>query len=146
MILSEYDRRWAEIRFYQYCIEMYEYRHQAIDILDYADMVCNLGDINSTTIKTLIRTMLNDTYYQATKREIILLGDIEGLSSVQIGNYLNMSRQGVNKYVRTHKELFSPLPRCSIDDDYEIVKFLNTLDRLKEIGTLGYGTTNEKAV
>lgn len=146
MILSEYDRRWAEVRFYQYCTEMYEYRHQAIDILDYADMICKLGDVDSITIKTLIRTMLNDTYYQATKREIILLGEVEGLSTVQIGHYLNMTRQGISKYINTHKELFSPLPRCSIDDDYEIIKFLNTLDKIRDIGSLGNGTTDKKAI
>ena len=90
--------------------------------------------------------MLNDTYYQATKREIILLGEIEGMSTVQIGKYLNMTRQGINKYIKTHKDLFSPLPRCSIDDDYEIIKFLNTLDRISTIGNLGHGTTDKEAI
>lgn len=146
MILSEYDRRWAEVRFYQYCTEMYKYRHQSIDILDYADAICLLGDIDSTAIKTLIRTMLNDTYYQATKREIILLGEKEGLSTVQLGKYLGVSRQSISKYITTNKNLFTPLPRCSIDDDYLIIKFLNTLDKLKEIGNLGYGTTNKETI
>ena len=86
--------------------------------------------------------MLSDTYYQASKREIILIGSVKGLTAVKLGKYLNMTRQGVNKYIKTNLDTFTPLPRCSIDDDHEIIKFLETLDKLKEIGTLGYGTTN----
>lgn len=142
MILSEYDRRWAEIRLYQFCIETYDLRQQSIDIFDYTDTICKLGDIDITTIKTIIRTMLSDTYYQASKREIILIGSVKGLTAVKLGKYLNMTRQGVNKYIKTNLDTFTPLPRCSIDDDHEIIKFLETLDKLKEIGTLGYGTTN----
>ena len=146
MILSEFDRRWAEIRLYQFCTETYALRQQSIDIFDYTDAICKLGDIDATTIKLIIRTMLSDTYYQASKREIILIGTLKGMSTVELGKYLNMTRQGVNKYVRTNLDTFTPLPRCTIDDDHEIIKFLQTLDKLKEIGTLGYGTTNESAV
>ena len=37
MILSEHERRWAEIRFYQYCVNVYAIRHKTIDIVEYTD-------------------------------------------------------------------------------------------------------------
>ena len=142
MILSEYDRRWAEVRLYEFCRETYAIRHKSIDIMDLAGIICDLGDINATAIKTIIRTMMNDTYYQSSRREIILLGHIKGLSSSELGEYLNMTRQGVSKFVRTNLNTYTPLPRLSIDDDCIIMGFLDALDKLKAIGTLGYGTTN----
>lgn len=142
MILSEYDRRWVEIRFYQFCAETYKIRRKTIDIINYADAICDLGDADKNRIRKLIQTMLNDTYYQSSKRDIILLSHIKGLSSVQIAEYLNMTRQGVRKYINNNLELYTPLPRCGIDDDYEIVKFLKTLDNLNSAGRYGNGTIN----
>lgn len=142
MILSEYDRRWVEVRFYQFCAETYKIRRKTIDIINYADAICDLGDADKNRIRKLIQTMLNDTYYQSSKRDIILLSHIKGLSSVQIAEYLNMTRQGVRKYINNNLELYTPLPRCGIDDDYEIVKFLKTLDNLNSAGRYGNGTIN----
>lgn len=142
MILSEFDRRWAEIRLYQYCTDTYALRKQSIDIMDYTDTICKFAEIDAHTIKTIIRTMLNDTYYQASKREIILIGTLKGLSTVELGKYLNMTRQGVSKYIKQNMDTFTPLPRCNVEDDHAIIKFLQTLDKLKDIGRLGYGTTD----
>ena len=142
MILSEHTRRWAEIRFYQYCVNVYGIRHKTIDIVEYTETVCNLGDVNSKTIKKLINIMLNDTYYQSTKREVILLAHTHGYTDKQIAEELSMTKQGVNKYIKTNLESFTPLPRCGIDEDTELVKFIETLDKLKDVGTLKNGTTD----
>lgn len=141
MILSEYDRRWAEIRLYQFCLDIYAIRHQSIDIFDYVDLICSFADIDKKQIKPLIRVMLQDTYYQANKREIIMIGTVKGLSANNISNYIGMSRQGVTQFIERNKGTFTPFPRCSVADDEMIIKFINTVDKLKEIGRLGYGTT-----
>lgn len=142
MILSEYGRRWAEVRFYQFLVETYELRHKSIDIVNIADTICELGDANPNRIRALMNTMLNDTYYRPSKREIILLGKKEGMSTLQIADYMKTSRQAIAQYIKRNDDIFSPLPRCQIDDDYEIVKFLQTLEKIHGIGTLGHGTIN----
>lgn len=86
--------------------------------------------------------MLGDTYYQATKREIILIGNAKGLAANYLGKYIGMSRQGVTQFIERNKDTFVPFPRCSIDNDHEIVKFLQTLDKLRAIGSFGDGTIN----
>ena len=146
MILSEYDRRWAEVRFYEFCRETYAVNQKSIDILDYAELICSFGNIDAHSIKTIIRTMMNDTYYRASKREIILLAHIQKIPTTKIGKYLEMSRQGVNKYIRCNIDNFTPLPRCNIEDDTNIVKFLNTLDKIRTIGSLNNGTTDKEAI
>lgn len=142
MILSEYDRRWAEIRIYQYCLDVYKVRQRSMDIFDCVSMVCDFGEIDTHELKPLIQTMLNDTYYQPTKREIILIGHAKGYAANYLGKHVNMSRQGVTQFIDRNKELFTPLPRCSLDDDYLIIKFLSTLDTLRKLGSLGDGTIN----
>ena len=109
-------------------------------------MVCNFGDIDAQSIKVIIRLMMSDTYYRASKREIILLGHLQGVPTAQIGSYLEMTRQGVSKYIKCNIDTFTPLPRCNIEDDHLIIKFLQTLDKLKTIGSLGNGTTNKETV
>lgn len=146
MILSEYDRRWAEVRFYEFCKETYALRKRSIDILDYADMICNFGDLDAQSIKVIIRQMMSDTYYRASKREIILLGHMQGMSTVALGNYLEMTRQGISKYLKSNLDTFTPLPRCNIEDDHLIIKFLQTLEKIKTIGSLNNGTTNKEPV
>ena len=142
MILSEYDRRWVEIRFYQFCIETYARRHNTMDIINYAETICSMGEADWQAIRSTIQAMMNDTYYQASKRELILIAERKGMSTVQIGKYLNMTRQGISKYINIHKDTFTPLPRCGIDIDHELVKFLQTLDQIHEIGYYGNGTIN----
>lgn len=142
MILSEYDRRWAEIRLYHFCLDVYRIRNKSIDIMDMVNMICDIGDIDSSAMKPIIQTMLTDTYYQSTKREVILIGAKKGLAANSISKWLGMSRQGVAKYLNRNEEEFTPIPRLNIDDDHLIVKFLITLDKLKDVGKLGYGTFN----
>ena len=142
MILSEYDRRWAEIRIYQYCLDIYKVRQKSIYIFDCVNIICDFGEINPQELKPLIQTMLNDTYYQPTKREIILIGHAKGLAANYLSKHVGMTRQGVTQFIDRNKDLFTPLPRCSLDNDYLIVKFLSTLDKLRKLGSLGDGTTN----
>ena len=136
MILSEYQRRWAEVRFYQYCVKVYEIRNKSIDIIEFTEAICNLGEANFKTMKKLIGVMLNDTYYQSTKRDLILLAHMHGKTDREISEIIGMSRQGVHKYIDTNLETYIPLPRCGIDEDTELVKFLETLDKIKNIGKL----------
>lgn len=146
MILSEYDRRWAEIRLYRYCTEVYNFRHQSIDIFECIDMICDFADVEKSDIKLIAQAFLSDTYYRASKREIIIIGHTLGVPITHIADYLGMTRQGVSKYLKLNKDTFIPLPRCNLEDDYKIVKFLQTLDKLRKLGSLGDGTINESPI
>ncbi len=142
MILSEYDRRWAEIRIYRYCIDVYKIRQRSMDIFDCVGMICEFGEIDTHQLKPLLQTMLNDTYYQPSKREIIMIGTAKGYSANYLSKHVGMSRQGVTQFIERNKDTFTPLPRCGLDDDYLILKFLQTLEKIRKIGSLGDATTH----
>lgn len=134
MILSEHTRRWAEVRLYQFCSDIYKSRNKTIDIIETADMIAKLGGADTNIIKNIINRMLNDTYFQATQRETILLAHLHNRRDVEIADYLQITRQGVHKFIKTNLESFTPIPRCDLKEDQEIIKFLNALDTLKGIG------------
>lgn len=142
MILSEYDRRWAEIRLYRYCLGIFSLRNRSIDIIDSIDHVCALGDMDATRIRPIVQNMMHDTYYQTSKREMILIGHAKGLQPTVLGKFVGMTRQGVDQYIKRNQELFTPIPRCNLEDDYSIIEFLKILDRITEVENLGYGTIN----
>lgn len=142
MILSEHARRWAEVRLYQFCLDMYKIRNKSIDIIDFADLISGIGNINQKQIRYAIQKMLNDTYFQPTKRDIILLAHLNGFTGAQIAGYVGITRQGVNKYVRDNLEDYTPIPRFQIDEDNEIVKFIETLDKIELVGNIKHGSIN----
>ncbi len=142
MILSEYDRRWAEIRLYRFCLGIFELRNKSIDIIDSIDHICNLGDLDASKIKPIVQCMMNDTYYQTSRREMVLIGHAKGLGPTELGKFVGMTRQGIDQYIKRNQELFTPIPRCNLEADYEIVKFLKVLDKVSEVESLGHGTIN----
>lgn len=134
MILSEHTRRWAEVRLYQFCTGIYNYRNKTVDIYEVANTIALLGNADPNIIKKIINSMLNDTYYQATRRETILLAHLHSRKTSEIADYMEVSKQAINKYIRANLETFTPIPRCEIKEDQEIIKFLNALDSIKGIG------------
>ena len=94
-------------------------------------------DIDADRIKPIVRVMLSDTYYQSSKREIILLGTSMKIPANQIAKYLNVSRQNIAQYIERNKELYLPQPRCNIEDDYLIFEFMEAVEKFKEIGKIG---------
>lgn len=142
MILSEHERRWVEVQFHQYCADVYAVRNKSIDIIDFSESVCALGEANPKVIRNVIGRMLNDTYYQSTKRDIILLAHLHGKDNAYIGKLISMSRQGVSKYIKANLDGYTPLPRCGIDEDTEIYKFIKTLEKIKHLGAFTDGSVN----
>lgn len=133
-MLSEHKRRWVEIQLYLFCIELYNKRRKTIDIIDVIEILCRFGEVNFQTIKTIINSMLNDTYYQPHRREIILLGHLNKISDRELGSHLNLSRQAIHKYVQTELDTFTPVPRCNPNDDHEIAKLIDAIQYLKKAG------------
>ena len=136
MIISEHERRWIEICFYQFCIGMYSIRQKSIDMIDMADAICLLADIDNNKIRMLINQMMHDTYYTPTKREIILIAHLKGYSSSEINQMLEkkITRQGINKFIKENLKSFVPIPRCEVEDDRLLYKFIMTFNKVKNIG------------
>jgi hypothetical protein len=134
MILSEYQRRWDEIRLYYFIKDVFQMRKDTMDVVTAAEAICNLGDAKLSVIRQVITKILNDPYFIPYKTEIIILGHIQGVSDAKIAEIMGITRQGVYKHIKKNAEEYEPYPKCSIDESYEINKFLTTLNKLKNIG------------
>lgn len=134
MILSEHERRWVEVRFYHFMMDLYRVRNKSVDIVDVVECICVIGRLNLQLIKKVVNMMLSDQYYQPQKREIILLGHLHHIAHRDLGKYLGISRQSVFRYVQANLDTYTPIPRCDIDADIELDKFIKTWDKVRKAG------------
>ena len=78
--------------------------------------------------------MLSDPYYMPVENEMIMAAYINEYPMANIAAYLHKTRQYVYKVVNRDKEKFAFIPKCDIDEDEQLVKFLDLLDLLKKAG------------
>lgn len=134
MILSEYTRRWYEVRFYYFCLDIYQHRHNILDIIYAIEAICQIGDVEVKDIKRLTTGMINDPYYKPNQIELVLLANMHGIKTKEIADYLGITKQAVNEYMRRHKPDFYPTPRYSLNEDIIFGKFLEQIDVIKKAG------------
>lgn len=144
MILSEYERRWVEVKFYHFMTDLYAIRNKTVDIIDVIEMVCQIGKLNTNLIKKVANGMLSDTYYQPNRREILLLGHLHKISNEDLGNYIGISRQNAWKYIKNNIDNYVPIPRCQPDTDAELEKFLKVWSKIRSAGL--YVNTDENTI
>lgn len=134
MILSEHTRRWLEVRFYQFCADIYKFRHKTIDIINVIETICQMSGTSFSSMKALTGPMLNDPYYQPTREEFVVLANLHGIKTREIANYMKRSPQAINEMLRTHKNSYYPSPRLSIDQDKVLSQFMDAADKIKKAG------------
>lgn len=134
MILSEYTRRWYEVRFYYFCLDIYRNRKNILDIIYAIEAICQIGDVKVKDVKRLTSGMINDPYYKPNKIELVLLASMHGVKDKDIAEYLKISKQAVNEFKRRHQPDFYPTPRYSIEEDIIFGQFLEQLDTIKKAG------------
>lgn len=145
MILSEYQRRWSEIQMYYFVKDMFNIHKDSADVVAATDAICKIGKVNTGTVRTVITKMLNDPYFIPYSSEVIILGRIQGMSDIELARLMKMSRQGIYKHVKYHKENYEPYPRYEIDEDQELYKFLETWNTVRKAGIV-YDNSNKSAV
>ena len=134
MILSSVEMRWAEIKFYTFCNEIYKVNNDMIDLVYAIETICRLGKLDPKPIKSLAGKLLADPYYSPSRAEIIQLGRLIGYSFVDLGKMLNNSRQGVRQILERQKDKYYPSPKLQTYEDQRLIKFNEQLDKLQKVG------------
>lgn len=134
MILTDFKRRWAEIRFYYFCYDIYKIKKNMLDVVYVVEAISQIGTFKVSQIKTIAGKMLSDPYYMPVENEMIMAAYINEYPMANIAAYLHKTRQYVYKVVNRDKEKFAFIPKCDIDEDEQLVKFLDLLDLLKKAG------------
>ena len=134
MILNDLTRRWYEVKFYYYCLDVYHIRKDMLDVMGIVEAIAQIGKFNTITIKQLAGKMISDPYYLPLKDELILLCAIQNYTQKEIAKLTGKSQQTISRIIKTKAKIYTPFPRFDIDEDNEIVKFLDLVDIFKKVG------------
>ena len=134
MILNDLTRRWYEVKFYYYCLDVYHIRKDMLDVMGIVEAIAQIGKFNTIAIKQLAGKMISDPYYLPLKDELVLLCAIQNYTQKEIAKLTGRSQQSISYIIRTKKDIYTPYPRFDIDEDNEIVKFMDLLDVFKKVG------------
>ena len=134
MILNDHTRRWYEVRFYYYCLDIYHIRKDMLDVMGIIEAIAQIGKFNVRMIKQVAGKMISDPYYLPTQDELIILCAIKEVPHRDIAAYLGKSQQAISQIVTTKRDRYSPFARFGIDEDNELAKFMDLLDLFKKAG------------
>ena len=134
MILNDHTRRWYEVRFYYFCLDVYHIRKDMLDGMGIIAAIAQIGKCNVGIIKQLAGKMVSDPYYLPTQDELIVLCAIKDVPQKDIADYLGKSKQAISKIIRTRRDAYSPYPRLDINEDSELGKFMDLVDLFKKAG------------
>lgn len=135
MILSEQRRRWAEIRFYYICLDLYHIRHNMIDVILTIEVVSQIAETNFKLLKIIASRMMGDPTYLPHRDEVVSLAYAMKLPKTKISKLFNVSRSTIDTILSSERNRIPvPFPQFELNEDEEMVKFCETFDQIKKAG------------
>ena len=134
MILNDHTRRWYEVKFYYFCLDIYHIRKDMLDVMGIIESIAQIGKFNVRTIKQVAGKMISDPYYLPIQDELIILCAIKDVPKKDIADYLGRSQSAISKIIKNRKDTYTPYPRLDIDEDSELGKFMDLVDLFKKAG------------
>ena len=143
MILSEQLRRWSEIRFYYFCLDIYHINNDMIEVILMVEAIAHIGHLDYKLLKTITGKMLGDPYYLPIRDEVVSLANAYGLSISEICRQIKINRSTAKTILKsTRNTIQSPTPLLPINEDQEIYKFCNILSLVQKAGIYEKETKN----
>ena len=136
MILSEHQRRWSEIKFYYFCLDIYSINKDMIEVILIIEAIAHIGHLNYKLLKSITGKMLGDPYYLPVRDEIIALAYTYNLSVADIVKDFGFTRKTVTNLLRNPNKniLPTPTPLLTINEDQEIYKFCQLIPLIQKAG------------
>lgn len=135
MILSEQQRRWAEIRFYYFCLDVYHIRNNMIDVILMIEVISQIAELDFHMLKGIAGKILGDPTYLPHRDEAVSLAYAMGLSKLEIHNQFNVSRSTIDTILKSERNrIHVPYPQFELKEDEVLYKFTNVFQKIKEAG------------
>jgi hypothetical protein len=135
MILTDEKRRWIEIRFFYFCYDVYQLNHDMIDVINTIELMNSLGDFDLKLVKKASGKVLGMQSNLPTKEEIICLAVKNGIKQRALCKTLEMKPSTVSVIANTKSEIYEYCPpRLDIDEDTNILKFLDIWENFQKVG------------
>lgn len=134
MILSDHTRRWLEVRFYYFCLDIFHIRKNMLDVVYSIEAVAQIGDVDLKQLKLISGKMLGEPHFLPTQNELILLAHMHKVKTKQIADYVNKSPNHIYKIIQAKMPTYAPYPLLSVHEDEVIKDFLELLDIFRRAG------------
>ena len=135
MILSEPLRRWSEIKFYYFCLDLFHINYDMIEVILMVEAVAHIGHLNIKLLKSLTGKMLGDPYYLPVKDEVISLAYAYGMSNADICKQFGFNRKTVTRILTSDRNTIThSIPLLTPTEDQELYKFCQVLPKVKKAG------------
>lgn len=130
--------RFIEIRFTYYIVKLLARFNYSVTTLDIIEAYCNVGNIDSTIIKQLMKQVRDNTGIINTyKEEAVYIGRMNKISYRKLADMTGISlatQVRLNKYYDKHPDMYVGITKHLPDFEYEQVeKFMQVVDLMKEI-------------
>ena len=105
-----------------------------LDVVYAVETISQIGTFKVSMLKTIAGKMLSDPYYMPVENEMIMAAYTNEYSLAAIAKYLHKSRQYIYNVIHRCENKFAFIPKCEINEDEQLVKFLDLLDIFKKAG------------
>ena len=134
MILSEQRRRWAEIRFYYICLDLYHIRQNMMDVI-LIIVVSQIAETDFKILKALAGRMMGDPQYLPHRDEIISLAFAMNMKKTTISRLFGFTRSTIDTVLNSERNrIHVPFPQFTVKEDEEMHKFCAIFDKVKQTG------------
>lgn len=131
--------RWLEIRFYYFCYDIYQIRHDHYDIAYAIEAVAQIENFNITKIKHLASRAMTDYTIAPTDQEFIYLSHEAGVPVVNTIKKLKMSRTHYHRLLKKAENFGTEYyPKFMKHDREAISNFLQILKKFQQAGVYYY--------
>jgi hypothetical protein len=127
------ERRWAEIRLFYFCLDIYRLRHDLMDVAYAIDTIAQIGNFKRERLKHISAKLISDPTNMPTDTEFIHIASENGLTNSYIAETIGKSRAHICQVLK-RKEAPAYSPLMSEEDDIEINKFIILLDKFQKAG------------
>lgn len=134
MILSDHTRRWLEVRFYYFCLDIFHIRKDMMDVIYSIEAVSQIGKVDTKAIKLIAGKILGEPYYLPTQDELILLAHLNNIKTKQIADYVNKTQNHIYKVIKAKLPKYAPYPLLDVHEDEIIKEFLDLLQIFRKAG------------
>lgn len=131
---SETENRWAEIRFFYFCQDIFDMRKNMLDVIYSIEAVSQIGNLRVTELKRIAGLFMGDPYYIPRREEVIFIANRMGYTLKQISEITGTTRQAVKQFIDRNQDGFYATNKCDALADEIIIEFLDLLDKFKKAG------------
>ena len=128
-------QRWLELKFYYFCLDIYEIRENFMDLITCIDALSNIGQFKVQKIRVIAANILKDIAFQPNREEIIILANMNGITYPKINKYTGVARPTYNQLLRDEqKNPRAFYPKLSLEDRKHIQQFMEIVAKVKGAG------------